>query len=272
MAAELIAPQKGCNMLNILSLASIYPTGNGIPTGLPDLPTTSIAPEIPQRLGELHTWMSDMHAPTIDQFLGYLETLHPVHGIILMVAGLVYMILGLRLGRLMMSLNLAMIGAVAGGVLAIQFGWKDQAHIAAIGGAITLGVMAFPLLKLACILSSGVVGLILGSTAWTTVTAAMNRPDLASSAWIGGAVLAVVLVLLSLALLRFTITLVTALQGAAIMVCGILALCLQDSSLRETIYNTLRPRPFLLLLPIVGCFIAGACLQYFTKGRPKQSD
>ena len=258
-------------MLHILARMNIYSDGNTIPTGLPDLPdNVPLDPAIPERLGEFHTWLQNIQAPSLDQFFGYLETLHPVHGILLMLVGLLYMVLGLRLGRAMMTLNLAAIGAAIGGLVAIQFGMPNQAHIAAIGGAITLGVMALPLLKVSCVLSSGVLGVILGAAGWTTIVGAFQRPDLASYAWVGGAVLAVLLILLSLSLLRVAIATVTALQGAAIITCGLLALCLQDDQLRQTLYSALRPKPWLLLLPIGGCFIAGACLQCFTKGNKKE--
>ena len=131
-------------------------------------------------------------------------------GLLLLPIGLVFLLYGFKLYKLLVSVVFAGIGAGLGGALAAYLGWN--VILGTIAGALVLGLLAWPLHRIAWGLLGGAI---LGGAAVLLVSARSQDPILlaivATVIFAGGFIL-------TLLVMRPLIILVTAILGAAVLV------------------------------------------------------
>ena len=175
-------------------------------------------------------------------------------GLLLVPIGLVFLLFGFKLYKLLVSLVFAGIGAGLGVALAACAGWS--AILGMVAGALVLGLLAWPLHRIAWGLLGGAI---LGGAAVLLVSARSQDPILlaivATVIFAGGFTL-------TLLVMRPLIILVTAILGAAVLVQAILRLSLLWPSFGDPVAAMLQAKPYLLAILVALAAALGFVLQW----------
>lgn len=197
------------------------------------------------------TWPSQW--PGLQQVLDACQHMSQGTSTILIIAGLGFLAYGQSAHRFCMSLNCAVLGAWAGGMLGKQGNAVIPGML--IGGFLG-GLAAWPLLKFSIQLIGAGVGFVVGSCLWRSF------PNLdAQYAWAGGAMGLIFLYMLSHITLRWTIILATGFQGAAMFITGVLGWLFQIESIKAPVNNVLTGNHYLVPLAIAIPAIFGLIYQ-----------
>ncbi|MGD1275994.1 MAG: DUF4203 domain-containing protein [Tepidisphaeraceae bacterium] len=175
--------------------------------------------------------------PQQNELLTWCQNMMPGTAMLLIVLGIIYLLFGYKIIKVLVILNALVLGAAVGAVI----GHKGEAAIAcAIIGAFAAAAIAWPAMKYAVALMGGLVGAMLGGIIWH---AAALEPNLA---WAGALVGLVGFGLLSFILFRGSVMMYTSLQGAVMLVFGVLGLMYKYQDIAPKLNSHLRVEPFLL--------------------------
>jgi hypothetical protein len=194
--------------------------------------------------------------PGLQQLLHSCTSMSQGTATILIIAGLGFLAYGQSAHRLCMSLNCTIVGAWVGGMLGKQGGAVIPGML--IGGFLG-GLAAWPMLAYSIQLIAAGVGFVAGSCIWRTVT----KLD-PSYAWAGGGMGMIFLFMLSHITMRWTVILSTGLQGAVMLIMGVLGWLYQIASIRVSVDNALVNNRYLLPLAIAVPAIFGLIYQHRT--------
>jgi hypothetical protein len=183
------------------------------------------------------------HWPEQGDLLQWCQTMGPGTAAILVLAGIVYLVFGVQIFRGLVTLNAACVGIWLGGFLGQKAGSQHAGSMMIVGG-ITFAALAWPLMKWAVALMGGIYGALLGASIWRS----LGLP--AELCWSGAMIGTVSLGLLSFILFRGSIMMYTSLQGAVMLVFGLLGLLFKYPDLAPKVANQVTSRPFLLPLCI----------------------
>jgi hypothetical protein len=237
-----------------------------IPTSLP-IQSPAVDPRLLEWIRQLvqaarQAQMPDM--PTLPGLLDQIANMPILQSVGLLILGIVFLVWGGRFFKLLMMLNAAVIGAVAGGALAVQIGQDAYWWQFMLGGAVVIGLLAWPLMKLTVGLLAMGYGAVLGYAVYETVAVAMERTDLLAHSWSGAIAGALVLGLIGFLLLPVGVRILMALQGACMFAAGLLGLLFQNPDMHEYITESLMAKPPLLMIGVTGVFFVGLALQLAT--------
>jgi hypothetical protein len=165
----------------------------------------------------------------------------PATAALLAIAGVVYLLFGFHIFRVLVMLNAALFGAWIGAALGQRAGSTAAGLVL---GAFTAAVLTWPLMKYAVAVMGGVCGAILGAALWREFSL---DPGLA---WAGALVGLIGLGLLSFILFRASIILYMSFQGSVMLVFGILGLVYKYQNLAPHINQNIQLNPFLLPMAI----------------------
>jgi hypothetical protein len=188
--------------------------------------------------------LSPSQWPAQGQLLHWCQQAAPGLAVVLILAGIVYLLFGLSIAKILVTLN----ATVIGGWLGAELGERAGGSGAALPGAVVAGLLAatiaWPTLKWSVAVLGGMLGLVLGVAAW-------RLSDLDPSfGWSGGLTGLVLCGLLSLLVFRACVITYTSLQGAAMVVFGTLALILKHEDLGPSLHSQMTGKPFLLPMAI----------------------
>lgn len=183
------------------------------------------------------------HWPEQGDLLQWCQTMGPGTAAVLVLAGIVYLVFGVQIFRALVTLNAACVGIWLGGFIGQKTG-TQHAGTLMIAGGITFAAIAWPLMKWAVAIMGGVYGALLGASIWRALEL---PPELG---WSGGLIGMISFGLLSFILFRGSIMMYTALQGAVMLVLGLLGLLFEYPQLGPKILEQTAARPFLLPLCI----------------------
>jgi len=156
---------------------------------------------------------------------------------LLVLAGVIYLLFGIYMFRVLVMLNAALLGAYLGALIG------ERGHAAAAGaflGGFTAAAVTWPLMKYAVAVMGGLFGAVLGASIWRTCGLEPNY------AWAGGMTGLVGFGMLSFILFRGSIMMFTSLQGAVMLVFGILGLVYKYQGLAPSITENIMFKPFIL--------------------------
>jgi hypothetical protein len=228
-----------------------FPTILAAATALPK-PTTKPSDSLSAALDWFLSYPSEW--PGLQQLLNSCESMSQGTSTILIIAGLGFLAYGHSAHRLCMSLNCTIIGAWVGGMLGKQGNAVVPGML--IGGFLG-GLCAWPMLTFSIQLIAAAIGFAAGSCVWKTF------PNLeAHYAWAGGCMGMIFLYMLSHITLRWTVILATGVQGAAMLIMGILGWLYQIASIRGSIDNALMNNHYALPLAIAIPAIFGLIYQH----------
>lgn len=203
---------------------------------------------VPARVTER---LQSLRIPSQGECIEFLTAMQPVWGCLLVACGLVYLLHGWKIFKILVAVNAAILGVLLGGKLAALIGGgQNLPLLAAIGGGLVLSVLAWPLMKYSISVMGGLAGSFLGLGLWNYAAQVAHRPGLGDYAWAGALVGLVTLGLLAFVLFRFVVITFTACQGALMTVAGVVAILLKFDRVTEPITEALVENIHLLPLLI----------------------
>lgn len=166
---------------------------------------------------------------------------------VLIFAGVVYLIYGKSLYRSLVTLNAAVIGAYFGSLM----GGGQAAMFGAIMAGVVAGALAWPFNKYAVLVTGGLFGIAVGATVW-------RLADLDPRfAWSGGLCGMIFFGMLSFVLFDMSVLVFMCGQGAFMLVFGILGMAYKYPDIANQVGRSLSARPMALPIIITGAAAAG---------------
>lgn len=242
------------------------PEDLNLPTSLP-VTEPAVDPQAVLQLRELVTTHWEQRPHDLAELLADLSTMPVWHGLLLIGLGVLYLLLGWRVFKLLITLNAAVLGAVLGGAVTVQIGFADGWWIGMLVGGLLLGVLAWPMMKLFVVLFGGAVGASLGMAAFGHVIALLDKPQWESYVWVGVVIGAALLGVLAAMLFRLGVMLLTAMQGSAMFLAGVVAVAFHVGQTGENIREFLLANEPAALLAVLGVGLAGLVTQSASFGR-----
>ena len=182
----------------------------------------------------------ELRWPDRHELLGYCRDVDAILAAILLFFGIIYSAFGYTLFRLAVTLNVAGLGIWAGFFAGKQF---DARLPGMVIGGVLFAALAWPAMRLAVAVCGGLVGFVIGVAVWRS----LGMEDNYAAA--GGLIGAIFLFMLSFSLFKLSILAFTAIQGAVMIMAGVLGLLLKHPRSYEQITNWTTQQP--ALLPIV---------------------
>lgn len=175
--------------------------------------------------------------PEQTDLLTWCQQMTPGVAALLIILGIIYLLFGYQIFKGLVLVNAAVVGAYVGANLG---GDGDPATVCAVVGAVAAAAIAWPTMKYAVALMGGFFGALLGASLWRTL---ILPPDLV---WAGALVGLMSFGLLSFILFRGSVMMYTSLQGAFMMVFGILGLIYQYQQFAADVTKHLKLEPYWL--------------------------
>ncbi len=181
----------------------------------------------------------------------FLSSLHQVSlapAILLAASGIVYLLYGWKIFKVLVVCNALIIGAIFGTHLGLMFNTPNMPLYMAIGGGSLLAMLAWPTMKFAVAIMGALAGSLLGFGVWQYISAATQNAEMARFGWAGALIGLVLLGLLAFILFRVAVISWTAFQGAMMIVAGLVALLLKHQQFQQNVSQALRGNVHLLPL------------------------
>ena len=214
------------------------------------LPGEFVLPEIPTQ-PQVVDWLVDLSQSPYG----------PIMAMVLFACGLVYMLQGWKIFKILVVANAAVLGAVVGGHLGGMLRGENTWLYTGVAGGLLLAVLAGPLMKYAVSLMGGLAGSFVGYGLWNYVahtTGGLAPPEFA---WVGALIGLITLGLLAFVILQIGVMVVTSIQALNMTVCGIVALMMKYEPLRESLDGPLRENTHLVALLVGVPAVIGIAFQ-----------
>jgi hypothetical protein len=219
--------------------------------------TTDLATKLKASLSPGEPPMMPGHWPVQGDLLEWCRVAGPGLAVILILAGIVFLLFGYSIFKVLVTLNAAVLGGYTGALLGEKSGVAVPAGIV---GAMLAGTAAWPTMKYAVAIMGAMFGAVLGVTFWRLANLDPNF------GWSGGMTGLVFFGLLSFLLFRECIICYTSLQGSVMLIFGILGLVLKYQDVAGPLDHHFQVKPFLLPLAIFIPTLAGFIYQRSTLG------
>ncbi len=217
----------------------------------PNVPGQFAIPDIPSQ-GEVVDYLMDLAQGNYGAIMAML----------LFACGLVYMLQGWKIFKILVIANAAVLGAMIGAHVGGFLRGQDTWLYTGVAGALLLAVVAGPLMKYAVSLMGGLAGSFVGYSLWHYVARTVGRAELGQHAWVGALIGLVTLGLLAFVILKAVVTVITSVQGSVMTVSGVVALMMKHPSLRESLEFPLRQNTHLVALLVGVPAVIGVAFQY----------
>jgi len=171
-----------------------------------------------------------------------------IMAMVLFACGLVYMLQGWKVFKILVIANAAVLGVMVGAHVGSMLRGTHTWLYTSVGGGILLAVLAGPLMNYAVSLMGGLAGSFLGYSLWGYVAETVGRPEMLQYSWVGALIGLITLGLLAFVILQTVVTVVTAVQGSLMTASGIVALLMKYQPLRDSLEMPLRQNTHLAAL------------------------
>ncbi|MFP4106805.1 MAG: DUF4203 domain-containing protein, partial [Phycisphaerae bacterium] len=227
---------------------------------------TTSAPASPLLRGFFHR-LAEGQLLTQPEFIDYLTNIQVLEASLLVICGLVYMLYGWKVLRVLIIINAAALGVLLGSQLGAHIDPSRGPLWGAVAGGLLLAVLVWPLMKYAIGIMGGLIGGLAGYWLWGYFVSAIGQPEWEPYAWAGSLAGLLLLGILSFFLLRLVVMIFTSLQGSAMVVSGLLGLLMKSeaarSSVHESLVGSMHLIPILIGIPTLigfGVQLAGSRL------------
>lgn len=222
---------------------------------------SKIPTEVTDLLHRLFTGQLPATAELLDK---HLSTFGVGWSITMLAGGLLLLVFGWQVFRALVIANAAFFGGLAGAHLAARFVGPNTALAGMLVGGLMLTVMVLPALRYTIAVVGGLAGSFAGYYSWPHIIKYMSRPDLAGSGWIGALIGLAVLGMLAFVTFRAVVMVITAIEGAMLVICGVLAIGLHVPSMSKGLRTMMTDDPWVLGVLITIFSVVGFALQYNT--------
>jgi len=213
--------------------------------------------------------LASLDIPSQEQFVRTLTQLNVLQSILLLAVGLLCLLQGWKVFKIIVIVNAAVLGTILGSHLGGLLRGENMPIFGGIGGALLFGVLAWPLMKYAVSIMGGLAGSLLGYGVWHYVANALGKPGLVQYSWAGALIGLITLGLLAFIVFRLVVTVFTAFQGSVLTVSGLLALLLMYQPITEKLERALIDNTHLVPLLIAVPAVIGFAFQE-TSSRKKR--
>jgi MFS family permease len=213
------------------------------------------------------SWTSQWQLPSQGEAMDALSHLADtklglVVALLLLACGLVYLVQGWKIFKILVVANAAVLGAMLGARVGGLMHGENMWLWAGSLGALLCATLSWPLMKYAVSVMGGLSGSLLGYGLWFYVGHLTGQQHILQYAWAGALIGLVTLGLLAFVVFRLVITIFTALQGSVMTVAGLVSLLMVNDSLATRLEPQLRNNQYLLLLLLAVPAIIGVGYQY----------
>jgi hypothetical protein len=199
--------------------------------------------------------------PHQGDILAWCQSMSPGIAALLIMVGIVYLLFGLKIFKAIVLVNASILGAYLGAVLGATINQRSETVIAcALLGAFTAAAASWPAMKYSVALMGGIFGALLGASIWRTVNL---EPQLV---WAGALVGLIGFGMLSFILFRGSLMMYTSLQGAIMLIFGILGLIYKYQQVGPQLSSHLQVQPLLLPIAIFIPAVVGWIFQHHNMG------
>jgi hypothetical protein len=223
--------------------------------------TEKITHDVTTKVPPLTTWpewfQPPAHWPAQTDLIGWCKHMGPGLAALLIALGVVYLLFGFKMFRVLMMLNAAALGAAIG----ISLGQKTEIGFAlmVLCGFVAAAI-TWPMMKWAVAILGGLAGALLGASVWQTFGLDPHF------AWSGALTGLVLFGLLSFIIFRGSVTMYMSLQGAAMLILGVLAMIFKYEQIAPKVTSTMTLKPFLLPMAVIIPAIIGMLYQQSDTG------
>ncbi len=197
------------------------------------------------RAASYPVWLNiSVHWPGQTDLITWCNQMGPGLATILVMGGLVYLVFGVYLYKVLITINLAVVGAYMGALIGLKTGGSAAVIPWALIGAFCCAALTWPLMKYAVAVMGGLYGFLLGAAIWRTGGLESYY------AGAGGGMGLIGFGMLSFILFRGSIMMYTSLQGSVMLVLGLLGLIFKYQSLSPKLLASLTSQPIVLPLSI----------------------
>lgn len=217
----------------------------------------------PTKLGR--RWCDALHSvasqPPNEAFWNWVAGLGYVEAAVSIAIGLVYLLYGFKVFKILVIVNAAALGAWVGYLATQQ--WQIPWWTPPVAG-LALGLLAWPLMRYAVCVMGALAGALLG----TFIAKAIGLSD---QAVLAGAIIGLAtLGLLAFVIFRIIVTGFTSLQGSLLATAGVVAVAARALHLSDPIRQGLADRPYMLPILIFVPAAAGFVYQLARKDGDKK--
>ena len=210
--------------------------------------------------------LGQFQMPSQDEFLDYMKnTAGYLPAILMLACGLVYLVYGWKIFKVLVVVNAALLGAAVGAWAGGKLGGNMPIY-GGIAGSLLLGALSWPLMKYAVSLMGALAGAVLGYGLWNYVAKAAGS-NVDKYAWVGALVGLIVLGLLAFIIFRATIIVFTTFQGAIMAVSGALGILLKQEWCSNGLTNAMKANTHLLPLFFLVPAVIGIVVQHTSGGK-----
>lgn len=210
------------------------------------------------------TGVSEPHWPDRQELLAYCREADSIFAAVLLFFGIIYAAFGYWLFRMAATLNIAALGVWLGWLVGKQL---DARLPAMVIGGVLFAALAWPAMRVAVAVCSGIVGFVIGVAVWR----ALGMSDTYAAA--GGCIGGIFLFMLSFSLFKLSILAFTAAQGAVMFLGGLLGLVLKYPQVDEPVTQWVDQQPALLPITLLALsLIALLYQQHWNRAAGKDED
>ena len=114
-------------------------------------------------------WINvSVHWPGQTDLISWCNHMGPGLATLLVLGGIVYLVFGVYLYKVLITINLGIVGAYVGAVIGYRTGGNGAMIPWALIGAFCCAALAWPLMRYAVALMGGLYGFMLGAAVWRT--------------------------------------------------------------------------------------------------------
>lgn len=192
------------------------------------------------------------HWPMQGDLLTWCQQMGPGMAALLILVGIIYLLFGYNIFKILVLVN----AAIVGGAIGAMIGQKTNFVLPLVFTfAFFAAALTFPMMKWAVAVMGGVFGALLGAGLWRTFGMDANF------IWAGAAIGLVFFGLLSFILFRGCVMTYMSLQGATMLIFGILSLAYKYADVAPKVTESLTLKPFLLPMAILIPTVLGVMYQ-----------
>jgi len=184
-----------------------------------------------------------------------------VMAMVLFACGLVYMLNGWKVFKILVIANAAVLGAMLGFHVGQMLSGQDTWLYTGIAGGMLLAVLAGPLMNYAVSVMGGLAGSFMGYGLWGYVAETLGNTEMQQYAWVGALVGLITLGLLAFVILKTVVTVLTSVQGSLMTSSGIVALLMKYEPFRQSLEMPLRENTHLAALLVGVPAVIGIAFQ-----------
>ncbi|HET6246311.1 MAG TPA: hypothetical protein VFE47_01330 [Tepidisphaeraceae bacterium] len=220
--------------------------------------TTQTAATAAQPAGSAGGFMPD-HWPVQGELLSWTQQMGPGLACLLVLMGVVYMLFGYNIFKGLVLLNAAVLGALVGVAIGEHMGGTIPLAITC---AFIFAVVTYPMMKWAVAIMGSLAGAAIGVSLWRTFGLDPHF------AWAGSAMGLIFFSLLTFIIFKECVMTYMSLQGAAMLIFGLLALLFKYDGMSIRINYCLSLKPFLLPMLVFIPTVLGVVFQQNTANPP----